>query len=253
MRKRGKQKGRRRVRGSGKWSKYQVMRKSKKLSAATPQTKRLAPQSLTQFLARYHAVIVKPSGGSGGAGVIQISRTGKGYVIQSGRRRTAHRNRSDVLAALRRRIRFSGYIIQRRIPLATVQGNPFDLRVMVQRPRRGGWIITGKLAKVAGKGYIVTNVARSGGKVLPVNTALRRSTIRSRSVASLNRSINQTALLAAKQLGHHYRSQRIVGLDMGICRQGKVWIIEANFRPAKSLFLKLKDKSMYRRILKMSH
>jgi len=41
----------------------------------------------------------------------------------------------------------------------------------------------------------------------------------------------------------------LLGLDIGIDTSGKPWIIEANFTPAKSLFLKLKEKSMYHRIM----
>jgi len=39
---------------------------------------------------------------------------------------------------------------------------------------------------------------------------------------------------------------------MGLDRNGRVWIIEANFKPMKRLFLKLKDKSMYRKIVAYS-
>jgi len=46
------------------------------------------------------------------------------------------------------------------------------------------------------------------------------------------------------------RKLRIVGFDIGVDRGGKPWIIEANFRPSKKLFKRLKDKTMYRRIMR---
>jgi len=41
----------------------------------------------------------------------------------------------------------------------------------------------------------------------------------------------------------------IVGFDMGVDKSGNVWMIEANPKPALSLFKRLKDPSMYRQIV----
>ena len=46
---------------------------------------------------------------------------------------------------------------------------------MVQRHPNSEWQVTGMLAKVAGKGFIVTNIRRSGGKVVTVENALEHS------------------------------------------------------------------------------
>jgi D-alanine-D-alanine ligase-like ATP-grasp enzyme len=54
--------------------------------------------------------------------------------------------------------------------------------------------------------------------------------------------------MTAERLGSEYKTLRLIGLDMGIDEDGKPWIIEANFRPALSLFRKLHNQTYYNRI-----
>lgn len=233
-----------------KLGKHKVMLKSARLRAALPATRTLSKRSLSDYLARYTKVIAKPTGGYGGAGVIQIcAMIGGRYQIQSGKHKHTVTGLEAAYSYLRSKCKGKRYLIQKRISLAKVKGRPFDIRVMVQR-RRGShsWKVTGKLAKIAGAGYIITNTARSRGRVVPLSTALRRSNIRGASLSRIERSINSISLAAVRQLHKYYRI-RTIGVDAAVDHDGKVWIIEANFKPAVSLFNRLKDKTMYRRIM----
>jgi len=83
---------------------------------------------------------------------------------------------------------------------------------------------------------------------LPLRSAIQLSSLRSASADQLIQRLKAVAVAAAKQLSTYYANQRVYGLDMALDSSGRVWIIEANLRPDISLFLKLKDKSQYRRI-----
>jgi hypothetical protein len=237
---------------TSKWSKYKQMRKSSYLLSHLPETHRLTEQSFSQMLSAYGELIVKPTGSYGGDGVLMIKALGAdGYLVQDGTRKKHFSGESSLYAYVRRKAR-RAYIVQRRIPLATVKGQPYDLRVMVQRKRGSSWKVTGKLAKIAGKGYIITNMRRSHGRIVPVSTAIRKSNFHGVSTSRLLDRIDSVALETAGMLKRRYSHIRCVGVDMGLDKEGNVWIIEANFLPMKELFLKLKDKSMYRRIVKYS-
>ena len=232
-----------------KLTKYYVLRASSTLSGALPRTRLFSKRALYDFLDRYSKVIAKPAAGSGGAGVILVTGLGRSkYRIQRGAKRKTKHSKKSTYKYLRKKIN-SRYLVQRGISLARVSGSLFDVRVMVQRKSGQPWVVTGMLAKVAGRGYIITNIKRSGGKVLPLSTALHRSNIRGASPAAVIARMRQVALLAAQRLSRYYTSQRVFGLDMGVDAKGRVWIIEANLRPDISLFLKLADKSMYRTIV----
>ncbi|MCE0451024.1 YheC/YheD family protein [Brevibacillus sp. AF8] len=231
-----------------KLTKHNLLRASSALGSALPRTARFSKQSLHAFLDQYKKVIVKPATGSGGAGVMLITRKAKGrYRVQRGPAHYTLRGKLETYRYLRRKITTS-YLIQRGISLARVNGALFDVRVMVQKRSGSPWAVTGILAKVAGRGYIITNVKRSKGRVLPIRSAIQRSSIRGASTSTIIARLRRIAILAAKRLARYYTSQKVFGLDMGIDASGRVWIIEANLHPDITLFLKLADKSMYNRI-----
>ncbi|CAH0120840.1 Endospore coat-associated protein YheD [Paenibacillus sp. CECT 9249] len=239
------------TKGANKLGKYRFMKGSPQLAPHLPATRRLTKRNFNHFLARFGSVIVKPNGGSGGAGIIRVTAAGKArYVLHKENKRTTVRGKHTAYARVRKRIGLRRYIVQRRIQLATINKRPFDVRVIVQRRRNSHeWTVTGELAKVAGKGYIVTNNTRSKGRLLPIRTGIERSSLGNRSVETMVSDLHRVALAAAARLNQYYPRKRIFGLDMGLDRNGHVWIIEANKAPSMSHFIKMKNYETYRRIM----
>ncbi|MDF2958941.1 MAG: yheD 8 [Paenibacillus sp.] len=234
-----------------KWSKYRIMKKSAQLAPHLPETLWMRERALSRLLSKYGEVIVKPCGSYGGKGVIRITKISDGrYQMHDGSKISTVDSKSELLARLKKRAT-RNYIVQQYIPLARAGSRPFDLRVMVQRGSRRKWLVTGKLAKVAGKGFIVTNIRRSNGVILPVEKAVKRSVLKGQSMNKLLSDIDQVALQTAKKLEGYYPFIRTMGIDMGLDEKGHVWIIEANFAPMVGLFRGLKDKSMYRKIVSL--
>ncbi|NOV02328.1 YheC/YheD family protein [Paenibacillus planticolens] len=234
----------------GKWPKYKVLVKSRRLIPHLPKTLIMGHKNFSKLLDKFKKIIIKPSGGSGGKGVIQVTSLGKGiYMVHDGRFMKRIVGREAAYSFVHARTKSTTHIVQKKIPLAQVNGRPFDLRVVLQKSTNSSWHITGKLAKIAGPGYIITNTARSKGKVVPLSSAIHASTISDPSLHQINKKIDHISNRAVQCLNNHYPKLRIVGLDIGLDSNGKVWIIEANFAPSKSLFLRLKDKTMYKRIL----
>ncbi|UKS30783.1 YheC/YheD family protein [Paenibacillus sp. HWE-109] len=233
---------------TSKWTKYKILRKSSKLSVYLPETAWLKEKSFWRMLTKYGQIIVKPTGSYGGNGVIRIKQTDdNAYEVQNGAKKKLYTERSALSASFRKKIS-KNFIVQQRVPLATANGRPFDLRVMVQRRRNTPWQVTGKLAKVAGSGFIVTNIRLSGGKVVTVENALKQSELSFMNAKKLLAQLDKVALLAAEQLSPSYRWVDTMGIDMAFDKKGNIWIIEVNFAPMLELFLKLKDKSMFRQI-----
>lgn len=213
-----------------------------------PPTKRFSPAALWEYIENYGDVILKPSGGGGGAGIIKVSSLdGERYQIHAGSLRRVVQGKEAVLHTVRPLFRPKIYLLQPHLSLGRINGRPFDVRVMVQRTRSSQpWQVTGWLAKLAGPGYVVTNVARSRGSVLSLQNAILRSGIPKS--PDLLSELRKVALAVASCLGKAYPGLREVGLDVGLDQEGKIWIIEANFRPAISLFQRLPDKTFLHRI-----
>ncbi|OAS15240.1 YheC/YheD family protein [Paenibacillus oryzisoli] len=233
---------------TSKWTKHKILRRSKKLQAHLPETEWLSTGSFVRLLSKYGQVIIKPTGSYGGNGVIQVRTSGNSsYEVQDGSRTRTYTNYEAISPFIKRKMNNTN-IIQQRIPLATKHGRPFDLRVMVQRHTKSDWQVTGMLAKVAGKGYIITNIRRSGGRVVTVEKAIQGSELQGMQTSALLAELRSVALLTANQLGPSYRWVKTMGIDMAFDKQGHVWIIEVNFAPMLGLFLKLPNKSAYHAI-----
>ncbi|WP_409174033.1 YheC/YheD family protein [Brevibacillus fortis] len=227
------------------------MVKDELLQEYLPKTRVYSPEELWEYAKAFTHVMLKPSGGGGGAGIIQVTARGEEqYLVHSGSRRRLVDGKEATIRYVESLFRPKTYLLQPRIPLGRINGKPFDVRVMIQRKgKKEPWVITGWCAKLAGPGYVVTNVARSRGKVLPIQTAIKLSNIEAG--PHLLRDIRMVAAAVANRLGRAYPTLREIGLDLGIDVDGKPWIIEANFRPALSLFQKLEDQSFYKRIVSM--
>ncbi|MCE7794416.1 YheC/YheD family protein [Salipaludibacillus sp. CUR1] len=240
----------------GKWTKYNVMKKDPWLAQAVPPTQLLTYKTFQLFLNRYREVFLKPSVGEMGAGVVHVRAGGGGkriYEFHSGNRRVMILGTKRAYNYFCRYLKVKGkrYIIQQKVNLLKINNCPFDFRVMVQRKNvNSPWSVTAIAAKVAARHYVTTNVA---AKVLTFEEAIRQSSLYSKDLKALEKEVKSIALRTASVLQKKYPHHRRFGIDMGIDYSGKVWIIEANYRGSNNIFLFLKDKAMYERVLEYDH
>ncbi|KEQ22681.1 YheC/YheD family protein [Paenibacillus tyrfis] len=235
-----------------KWLKYWFLKKYKRLAPYVPRTRMMSRSALWNLISKYQHVILKPVRGSRGRGVIQVSSLGGNtYALHFESIKIKIQGKENTYKYIQRKIGYTRYMVQRRIARPTVGGCPFDMRVIIQRKKFSSkWKVTAKIAKVAGRGYIVSNNGRSKGRLLPVKTAIRKSTIKHLSSKRLQWKMDRISLRAARRLRGLFPRHRIYGLDVGFDPKGHPWIIEANLYPSMSHFLKLRDRTMYRRIMK---
>ncbi|MCP3776389.1 YheC/YheD family protein [Paenibacillus sp. MZ04-78.2] len=234
-----------------KWLKYRFLKNYKRLTRYVPRTKLMSESALWKMISKYRHVILKPVRGSRGRGIIQVSSMGgHTYALHYENVNMKIRGKENTYKFLQKKIGYTRYMIQRRIDRPTIGGCPFDMRVILQRKKTSRkWELTAKIAKVAGRGYVVSNNERSKGRLLPVKTAIRKSTIHHLSSTRLRWKMKRISLRAARRLSNLFPHHRIYGLDVGFDLKGHPWIIEANLYPSMSHFLKLKDRTMYRRIM----
>jgi hypothetical protein len=246
-----------------KWEAFNVLKEDKRINSYLPETRLMTEENLWELLTKYGTVILKPAAGSAGRGIINISSEGNERFMVQVKLTKQVVTRDDLFSYLTQEIlkgfaRYidSGevnkilsetYIVQQRIPITEIDHRPFDIRVMVQRKSETPWKVTGKLAKLANYGYAITNV-NLGATILPVETAVQRSSLQNLSLQTLLSQLDQVALRAAERLQYQYPRIRVIGFDMCFDTQGKVWIIEANDSPHDYLFLQLEDKTMYETI-----
>ncbi|MCS1350052.1 YheC/YheD family protein [Mechercharimyces sp. CAU 1602] len=239
-----------------KWRVYKQLMGNKRLSSALPETRLWTIPTMWRMLNRHKSIILKPSAGTGGYAVIRLTflQNGRVEVRYAGKRYVTRRKRkvNQLICAL---VDWGGsaYIVQQYIPLATIHGCPIDHRVMLQRKTlRSPWVITGYHSRKAGKDEkVITNVKRGKAKVLPVETTLIQAAVKE-SPQKVLQKMKRLSILIAK---HTARSPlcKEIGVDLGVDKKGKVWIIETNpqpdVQPSIGGFRMLSTRTMFNKII----
>lgn len=211
-----------------KWAKFAILKAHSGVAKHIPDTRRYSREHLSAMLGKYSFIVAKPVVGTGGSGVVRISRgQGGGYRLQHGAsvRQAANLDAVErILAGIRRK---RAYMLQQGIRLSTVQGKPLDYRVKLVK-ENGSWRIRAVVARIARPGLFVTNLCR-GGTMVGGNRALRMTfpaLARDKHATMVGVARSGTALLEAK-----YPGIGALGFDFGIDKGGTIWILEVNTRP----------------------
>lgn len=234
----------------GKLGKYGFMKKYNRISAFLPDTRKATLSNIKIMLGLYGSVYLKPDKGTGGHGIYKITRNRNNLTLHMGSNTRNFTSLNKLYASVERNLIRNEYIVQKSIVLLKHHNRPFDIRVMVQKNRKGSLDVTGIIGRQAKRNKIVTNY-HSGGTPLPVNTLLKSHL----NVGSRKRYIQKIEKLgkdACIVLRKSYKSKRAFGVDIAIDPKMKPWILEINTQPDMSIFNTLKNKTMYKRILRYS-
>lgn len=123
--------------------------------------------------------------------------------------------------------------------------HPIDIRVVTQK-MNSAWKVTGKIVKVAGEHFFITNAAQ---KLITVDQAINDAIPPSIHIKNLESWLNKICLEASVRLEENSEELTIIGFDIGLAKNGSLWMIEGNMVPEVNMFNKLEDKTMYQMIL----
>lgn len=232
-----------------KWLKTKLLLRNKAISPFIPDTRRFTKRNLEQMIHSYGMIYVKPERGTYGNGVIRAERGERqGYSYQY-EETVRHFDTFEAFhKSLAKKTGSRSYLIQKGIHLLKHNKRRFDIRVMVQLSPKGVWEATGVIGRLGHPKKIVTNY-HSGGKPMAIETLLSTH-LSERQLALLTGELRTLGVRIAAHMQKTYPRIREIGVDVGLDRTMKPLIIEVNMRPDPYIFNQLKDKSMYRRVMK---
>ncbi|MGM0876098.1 MAG: YheC/YheD family protein [Bacillota bacterium] len=210
---------------------HQLLLRNERISKHLPHTEVLTKQNLRKMMTKYKSLILKQNYGERGIGAMKIDQRKNDWTLTY---KTPLMNEykmvkfSTVLPEIiQYHIDKGDYIIQERIALATYNGNPFDMRVAVQKDGRGEFKVTGIMCKVAKENNFLTNGSQGG-------RTYRLDDIHSRSVPSiplnlLQQNISVLALKIAHFLEQFFPHLADLGFDICVTAEGTPYFIECNF------------------------
>ncbi|SDC46153.1 YheC/D like ATP-grasp [Paenibacillus sp. UNCCL117] len=234
----------------GKLGKHNFMKKYNRINTVLPDTRAATKANLVSMINKYDSLYLKPNVGTGGFGIYKIIKKNNSFILKSGTRSTEYKSFQALYGSIQRVVSKKKYVVQKGIDLLKHEGRPFDIRVMVQKNRNRQLETTGIIGRLAKRNKIVTNY-HNGGTPMKIDSLLK-SHLRGSQRASVIKKIESLGREASVVLGKSLRGNKAFGVDIAIDSKMKPWVLEVNTRPDMSIFNTLKDKTMYRKILKYS-
>lgn len=234
-----------------KWRTHVALAKNERLRRYLPDTALYhGPADLERFLTAYGIAYLKPVGGSLGLDIIRVHRTARGYVASYQPGETLLIRRVPTLRSLGhligKLIRRGPYVIQQGLPLARWRGRAFDIRILMQRTAGGAWALTKMFSRIAAPGSFTANLTR-GGEGCRIGLLLRR--VYGRAHIALERKLRAAGLELAREIEQTVPGTvGELGLDLGLDRRGRIWLIEVNSKP----FLQMTREAGSARTLSLS-
>lgn len=229
------------------WNRYsklrihQILLQDEAIRPHLPGTYPATLKNMKIMMSAYESIIIKPTNSSIGRGVMKMDRVPNGWRLTypatlniSNKIWRQLRFRRQLPLTLLRKIQNRAYIVQQRLPLATFDNRPFDLRISVQRGASGEWGVTGIVAKVASRKLFLTNVAQ-GGEARTLSDILTTE-YPSLDQAAVFEQITDFSIRVAKHLSLNLPHLADLGLDVGITSEGFPLFIECNSKDQRYIF-----------------
>ncbi|MGI6610528.1 MAG: YheC/YheD family protein [Limnochordia bacterium] len=226
----------------GKMRMHRLMRADELLRKHLPVTRRVqGSEVVAQLVAGHGGVYLKPQNGAQGKGIIRLRRAKKGvtYTLTTRDYTQVRGHAASVagaLGSLRRRVSLSNYLVQPDLNLLRLNGRICDVRVLVQKDVDGAWHITGVAVRAGAAGRVISNL-HGGGRSLRLERLLQSALgADEETTHQLQEEIGNLAIRIAEVLDRSTPCLGELGVDLGVDRTGRIWIIEANSRTGRAVF-----------------
>jgi glutathione synthase/RimK-type ligase-like ATP-grasp enzyme len=203
-----------------------------------PYTERYSKKGLLPFLQERPVCIIKPRFGSGGKGIIKVTKEGTRYELsyQGNSIQCSEANLVNTISEVRKKMRTSNrlHIIQECISLPKYNDSVFDVRVIYQRGANGSALRTGMAVRLAAPKNIAANLHQGGSR--ETLSRVLGALFNQDSNGPIAESIRAHSKFVFENLDSKFGPIGEIGIDFLIDQSGKVHLIEVNSIPGRSLF-----------------
>ncbi|WP_404455545.1 YheC/YheD family protein [Oceanobacillus kapialis] len=179
-------------------------------------------------LDEYNKVILKPRKGHKGQGIYLITHIENHYVITEN-----DREEKVSLEKLEQffieNINIKQYLFQKYVQSTTKEGHPFDCRVRLEKDGSGSWKVVIFLVRIGTSNKVVSNIAQ-GGSVSQLTPFLKANY--PSNWKEIKSSIKEISISLPDKVEEIFnKNNASMGLDLGIDKDGKVYLYEVNSAP----------------------
>jgi hypothetical protein len=231
-----------------KWDLHQKLSKYKEMKPHLPLTIRYTgPEDFKKFK-QAKVIYIKQGVSSNGRKIMRVekiksARGGYKYSYYSrGIIQRKAKSLNDIIQEMKKLYNNNTVILQESIDLPNVEGKLVDMRATVQRTGSGSIRITAIVVRVGEKGSPVTST-KSGSTCYRLEeyyqNRLRYSPAK---VRKLRKRVETFLKKVYNCTEKSYGQFGELGIDFALDKQGKLWFIECNAKPAKDALHQAYDK-----------
>lgn len=224
---------------------YDTLKADPFLCHHLPETHELSnPSGAAQFLLQHKKAYAKPLDGMRGKGIIYCGLAQDGqlqcsYFQNNQMHFTTLPSVHDFFSIIEK---ISGgekpYIVQQSVESMLYEGCSFSIRIWTMKNGNGIWVMPGMYATGSCKNSYLTNAA-AGSKIIALKKLFKEI------IPDLSYTKSQLVILlenltlkTARILDEKYGPLGVLGIDIMIDKNGRVWLIEANGNPGRVSVLK---------------
>lgn len=222
-----------------KWNIHQQLMRHQLVKQYLPETQAFTSfHQVEQLLGTYQHIYLKPMDGSLGSRIYQIryeKEEGFYYCrFYQDDKRKLHKYSSleSLMNHVFKKEKLHEFIVQQGIALLRYEQRPVDFRIHTNKNRKGKFEVSGIAGKVAGLGSMTTHAAL-GGEIKTMEELFPEAEERKEVTKKLT-----TATLLLSEVIDEVTEGFIgeLGFDIGIDKDGKIWLFEANSKPGRAIF-----------------
>lgn len=199
-----------------------------------PDLRDTGAEATLAFINEHQQVVFKPIWGAQGNAVSLVTlQDNNTYSVQIGSEQQLVSS-EEIGAFLHKTFPANRYIAQKYIHSRTPSGQPFDIRLHLQRGEGGNWKTTKIYARI-GQGKTITSNIAGGGSIAD-GRAFIEGQFGTDADVIWNHLLKIASDFPEKFQQLYDKPIDAIGLDLGLDKDGKPWLFEVNSYPGSKFF-----------------
>jgi hypothetical protein len=222
---------------------YHSLRASR-VSAYLPQSKPATDAgTVLKELHSLNRIILKPINGAQGYGIYYVRKNEKTFHVKTEKQKQIisriFPNELKLKAWLDSLLTRHEYLVQPYLELSNEEMKPQDIRILLQKNEHGKWLVRGNGVRQGNTGGILSNLS-AGGTV--TNFAEWMKTIPSSKRAYILSELEYIITNLPQLLEKEFLPLFEIGIDIGVAKDGSLWILDVNSKPGRKVVLQTKPE-----------
>ncbi len=213
--------------------------KNTTLSSYLPSTLPVSdPGIVLEELNSRKKIILKPINGSQGYGIYSIKKNEKTFHVKTEKQKKIisriFPNEAKLIQWITSLMKLHDYLVQPYLELSNNEQQPFDIRVLLQKNEQGIWGERGKGIRIGSTGGILSNL-NAGGTVISFTEWL--SSLKTAMGEYIRQELDFILTKLPAILENEFMPLFEIGVDIGIAKNGSIWILDINSKPGRKVLL----------------